>query len=105
IILMSHFFFEKDLAAILPQQSQKLSIGMYRAQRGRKIFFGAGEQRVDNASRRAQDDEDIRDVGLTNLFVGPRVDRARHRELYVRGYEGFNALSSMLRTRIPRSFL
>src|SRR5437867_6319861 len=105
IVLVSNFFFEKDLAAMVPQQSQKLSIGMYRAQRRRKIFFGAGEQRFDNASRCAQDDEDIRDVGLTNLFVGPRVDRPRHRELYMRGYDGFNALSSMLRTRIPRSFL
>src|SRR5438093_8838049 len=105
IILMSHFFFEKDLAAMLPQQSQKLSIGMYRAQRCRKIFFGAGEQRFDNASSRPQDDEDIRDVGVTNLFIGPRVDRPRHRKLYVRGYDGFNALSSMLRMRIPRSFL
>src|SRR5437016_760906 len=105
IILVSNFFFEKHLSALLPQQSQKLSIGMHCAQRRREFFFGAGEQRVDNASCRAQDDEDIGGVGLPNLFVGPGVNRPRHREFYMRRHNGFKALTSMLRRRVPRSFL
>src|SRR5437879_3734682 len=88
IILVSNFFFEEDLSAMLPQQSQKLSIGLHRAQRRGKIFFGTGEQRFDNASSRAQDDEDIRGVGLPNLFVGQCVDGPRHRELYMRCHNG-----------------
>src|SRR5438067_11736333 len=105
IILVSNLFFEEDLAAMLPQQSQKLSIGMHCAQWRRKLFFGAGEQRFDDASRRAQNDEDIRSIRLPNLFVGPCVDRPRHRDLYMRGHNGFDALTGMLRARIPRSFL
>src|SRR6266571_2069989 len=100
IILVSNFFFEEDLAALLPQQSQKLSIGMHGAQWRRKLFFGTGEQRIDKASCRAQNDEDIRSICLPNLFVGPGVDRPRHRELYMRRHNGFNALTSMLRTRV-----